>query len=284
MARLVVITNPYQSGEIRGRQVAERLRERGRDVEVDPPELKRDDTVLCVKSMLKDDAVAHVQRMLMDVVDSPQTLEWLKTHESVEIVSIGLTHEAYMRELYPGRKVWLLPEHHCNREGVRVRLEQPRVVGYCGTVEGLQLDAKTLAAAIAPLGYELILCYDPPTREDVCRFYRCIDVQLCWRPSLSDLRLKNPLKLANAGSFGVPTIAYPEPSYVEECGGEFLPALKLEDVLTHLRAFRERGWTWRNWSDIAFQLSGRYSLERVASLYESVLWPDGEIGVSSNGI
>lgn len=276
MARLVVLTNQWQSGEIRGRQIAAELQRRGHDVAVDPGMLYRGDVVLCVKSMPEDSAVRHVARILMDVIDSPASLEWLKGHEKVEIVSIGRTHAAYMQELFPGRRVWLLPEHHCNREGARVRVEQPRVVGYCGTLEGLQLKVDDIIKAIAPLGYELILNYDPPTREDVCRFYRCIDVQLCWRPSLSDPRLKNPLKLVNAGSFGVPTIAWPEVSYVEECPSEFLTALTLDDVVGYLSNFRECSRGYRTWCDVAYQLSERYSLERVASMYEEVLFGEGQ--------
>ena len=40
-------------------------------------------------------------------------------------------------------------------------------------------------------------------RQEVANFYQQIDIQVIWRPSRARARLKNPLKIVNAASFGI---------------------------------------------------------------------------------
>ncbi|KKL03735.1 hypothetical protein LCGC14_2623170, partial [marine sediment metagenome] len=53
---------------------------------------------------------------------------------------------------------------------------------------------------------------DKFTREDVCEFYKTIDIQIAFRTPGKEVRppiFRNPLKVFNAGSFKIPTVAYP---------------------------------------------------------------------------
>jgi hypothetical protein len=271
-SRVVVLTNPWQSGEIRGRQIASALASCGHVVVVDPGTVYADDTILSVKVMLPVDVVEHVHRVLMDVVDSGAALDWYRDKPKVELLAISKTAEALLRQELPEHTVWFVPEHHCNREGATVNIETPTVVGYCGTHEGLQLDVAQVERVAIDNGYRFVALFNASTRQQVVDFYRMVDVQLCWRKEQPYPELKNPLKLANAGSFGVPTIAWPEVSYVEECADEFMPAKTLDDVVCHLDALKRKTGRWCEWSHKALAMSRRYSLERVVSVYEEVLY------------
>jgi hypothetical protein len=215
MGRVVFFTSPWQSGEIRGRQIAAALRDRGVDTVVDPSTLHCDDIVISIKMSLSPEIVKHVKRVIVDVIDSGGVIPWVRGNEKVEIIAIGDLSAKYLTSEIPGRKLWIIPEHHCNSEGTKVLSPRPFFAGYCGSREGFQLNPDDLARDLAPLGIRFAAFDNVKTRDEVIRFYRSIDLQICFRRDQPHAELKNPLKLANAGSFGVPTIAFPELSYDE---------------------------------------------------------------------
>ncbi|MFK5282474.1 hypothetical protein ACI3PL_23225, partial [Lacticaseibacillus paracasei] len=67
---------------------------------------------------------------------------------------------------------------------------------------------------LADMGLEWRFCNHYSKRRYVVDFYKEIDIQISFRPHhpRGIILHMNPLKLSNAGSFGIPTVGFPEPA------------------------------------------------------------------------
>jgi len=101
------------------------------------------------------------------------------------------------------------------------------------------------------------------TRQDVVDAYLQIDVQVICRGR--DRPLKNALKIINAASFGIPTIAYPEMGY-EEMAGYYWPATTPDEVRAALWMLQTRGYQ----SERLVAKAEEYHIEHIAEMYEGL--------------
>jgi hypothetical protein len=261
-------TNPWASSQTRGYQIAERIN--GTVV----PVVVTDDSVnICIKC-LPADGFLDKHKVYIDVVDGYGLIPWLKAHPTIGVIAISNVAKVYLEQQLGRKDIVLIPEQHCNFECYRKPLpEKPKVLGYIGYKENLHLDVDCIRRAIEPLGMTFETCFEFPTRESVCEFYKRIDIQLCFRVDYSPLcpvpELKNPLKLANAGSFGIPTIAWPELSYEDEFGNCFMPAYSLRDIFQWCSVLKE-GAAYGIRSDFAYDCSKRYDISRITELYKQL--------------
>lgn len=190
--------NKNGSGEIRGRQMAEFLGGR-----LNPAEGYEDDVCIYVKRKPPDD---HPVQSYLDVVDASERVGWLRRHPEIGVIASSRTGWQYLeKEL--GRHVKLIPQHHCNFERRRKtpRRGAPRI----GVVGGRASMPEHIATLTGATRYG-----DYRTWRDVVDAYLQIDIQVIWR-GIVDRPLKNALKIINAASFGIPTVALPEPCYWE---------------------------------------------------------------------
>ena len=97
-------------------------------------------------------------------------------------------------------------------------------VGTVGSRASLHLDLDDLDRRLRAIGITMQRRDMGRRREHVLQAYRTMDVQIVFRANLPDREICDALKLSNAGSFGIPTVAYPEVSYAAEYDGCFLPA------------------------------------------------------------
>jgi hypothetical protein len=175
------------------------------------------------------------------------------------------------------RDVVLIPEHHCNF-GNELRPDRPvKTVGFCGYPQGLMVSEESLRQALKPYGLSLLCKYDFSGAEDVAKFYRDIDIQVCFRPDCVHLALetvmpmlKNPLKLANAGSFGIPTVSYPEISYMDEFGGAFKAVCHAQEIVPAIVELANEKQYYADLSEAALETSKAYHIDNIVKLYEEL--------------
>lgn len=272
MGRLCFITNSWGSGEIRGRQIGNAL---GSDVAVvDPETVDKDDIVIGIKVIPSNDVIDCVKAVYVDVVDCHGAVEPLKRDKRLNAIAIGDTaYERLCNELSVDRVV-KIPEHHCNFERQLKPVGFPvKKVGYIGEMSGLHLVTPFIASMLEGTDIELLVCYHYPDRQAVIDFYMQIDVQITYRMDDRDNGvwpcLKNPLKLANAGSFGIPTIGWPEVNYLAEWKGCFWEALSTADVISIIKYM-----THEQYVNMSYKALGRaqyYHIERILPLYRELL-------------
>ncbi len=269
MSRLVFITNQWASGEIRGRQMAAAV-----GGVADPEMIYPDDVVVLIKGHPSDRLLDYVKKVYVDVDDNGTLIEYLREHRDVSVIAASKVGQRFLGEVTGRDDVMLIPGHHCNFErAVRVTNEV-KTAGFIGYPENLHLGIDELHTALGDIGIDFVAKTDAKSREDVCNFYKTIDIQICFRKKgkmnpWPDLR--DPLKLINAGSFGIPTVAYPEPSYEDEFGGYFLEALSLEKIVEGCNALKSDGWLYHEIAMSALQKAESYHIQHIAPMFGRLL-------------
>jgi hypothetical protein len=112
------------------------------------------------------------------------------------------------------------------------------------------------------------------SRADVVNFYLNIDIQIIWRPYMNQSKneLRNPMRVINSSSFGIPTIMYEEAS-AEEMDGCYIPVLTLEDFLKELDKLRSNPNLYEQYAKRCIEKSEEYHIDNIAKLYRN-LAPD----------
>lgn len=271
MSRLVFLTNPWASGEIRGRQVAKAV-----GGVVDPTDIYADDVCIFIKSIPNDVVLKHVRSVYIDVVDSCACIPWLRDHPSAGAIAISNLGGQYLSEVL-NREVLVIPEHHCNFERVQKRPREPQVVGYIGEMIMFHLHISQVERMVETLGMKFVYLDKFKTRKDVCDFYQKIDIQLTFRVDRDDYGktsgiLKNPLKLANAGSFGIPTVGYPEATYIDEFSTWFIAARSIDEVAYWLDRLKHEPALYAEVAGAAYLRADDYHIDKIAPLYRQLLY------------
>lgn len=239
--------NGNGSGEIRGRQMADHLGAR-----LNPTDGYAHDVCVYVKRHPPDD---HPPRSYVDIIDAHERVSWLHRHPDVGVIASSVSGHRYLERVL-GRPVVLIPQHHCNFDRDRHAASwslPPRL----GVVGGEASMPKKFAARIAATRFTA------RTRMDVVKAYQQIDVQVIWRGI--NRPLKNALKIINAASFGIPTVALPEVGY-EEMEGYYWP-VKTEEELRAAVEELSRGWDEQ-------RLIGKaesYHIDHIAKWYRGEL-------------
>lgn len=222
--------NGHGSGEIRGRQIAEHLGAR-----LNPTEGFENDVCIYVKRKPPED---YPKRSYLDILDASARLGWLTKHPDIGVIASSLSALAYLQKtLGVERDVVYIPQHHCNfgRFQVSPWTGKPSL----GVVGGKASMPDDLAERFG------VKRYGGKTRGDVVAAYMQIDIQVIWR-SIAGLRhapLKNALKIVNAASFGIPTIALPEPGY-EDMAGYYWPAETEVELGMRLEELKDSRAEW----------------------------------------
>ena len=110
-----------------------------------------------------------------------------------------------------GWKTWVIPHHHCNRDGYRLpeaRLASPRVVGYVGERTHLH-DEGTLRRAVEEMG--MVLRLFPSSALEA---YKEIDIGVAWTgPDERRDQSRSNVKLVNFQAHGIPCVVCDYESY-----------------------------------------------------------------------
>jgi len=271
MGRLVFCINEWASGEIRGMQMAHAV-----GGVVEPPKFYSDDVLVCIKRLPPPDLVSYVKCVYVDVNDCYGLIPYLKGRLDVTPVAASRVGHKYLQEQLGRNNVLMIPGHHCNFErDVRVT-GKVKTAGFIGYPENLQLGIDELHKALDEIGIAFVAKVDAKSREDVCNFYKSIDIQICFRKKSETNpapELRDPLKLINAGSFGIPTVAYPEPSYADEFNGCFVPVRSLSEVIEVCKWLSTVG-AIPDYNDISMRARCRaehYHIEHISPMFRRLL-------------
>lgn len=249
------------SGEIRGRQIGERL-----GAKLNPTSGYEDDICIYVKQI----PAQKTKHTYVDIIDGDGLIAWLAKNRDVGIISTSLTSKRFLKECLERNDIVFLPEHHCNFEQ-DTRPNRPVVtVGTIGNAKGFNFNLDDMKKWFSDAGLNFIWSTDFRSREDVVAFYKKIDVQVCWRPHVTGAHslLHNPLKLANGGSFGIPTVSFPEENFLTEFSGCFLPVNSVEEMISSVKNLSEEQRLYWYLSGKAFSRSRDYHIDVVAEMYK----------------
>ena len=105
------------------------------------------------------------------------------------------------------------------------------------------------------------------SRQDIIDFYMKIDIQIVWRPYHKIL--SNPLKIVNAASFGIPTIALDEKAF-REMAHCYIKVGNFADFLIAIDELRTSPVYYDGYSARCIKKAELYHIENVAKLYQQL--------------
>ena len=208
----------------------------------------------------------------LDPIDRWEDVEYLRRKPHIPFIVSGLLAVHTLSGTHTNR-IAHIPHHHCNY----LRQQRPEGeitrIGYVGNMRAMRHDLTTASNVFRARGFEFVLPTSPiRTREDLIRFYSTIDIQLAWRPPVHPIVavLKNPLKVVNAASFGIPTISCPDPSYSTELPGVYLEAESMDDAGAIASRLRDSPALYQEMSERAREASEAYHIEKIGQLYRAL--------------
>lgn len=270
MSRLVFYPNQWASGEIRGRQMAKAV-----GGVVDAKEIYSDDVLIFIKGFPPDKLIEHAKHVYIDVDDGWGLIDILRRRLDVTPIAASRVGQKYLQEQLGRDDVLMIPPHHCNFERDARTTDMLKVAGFIGYGENLHLNVDELRSALSCKNIQLVIKTDFSNRKDVCSFYKTIDIQISFRKPDSVInpapQLRDVTKLINAGSFGIPIVATPEPTYVDEFDMCFLPAESIEKIAEHCGNLKSDGWLYHTMSMRALQRAEQYHIDTVSPMFKELL-------------
>jgi hypothetical protein len=253
----------YGAGEIRGRQMGEYLK-----AKLNPTAGYENDVCVYVKMLPPNGIPNH---SYVDVVDGVGIVPWLQKHSNCGVITTSLTGWKYLKDKVK-QEVFFIPENHCNYDRELRRRDKVTTVGVIGNKKGFAIPLDEAAKRLRKIGLTLYTCDSYKSRQDVVNFYKTIDIQICWRPHVkgAHAQLHNPLKLANAASFGIPTVAWPEDNFVVEFDGAFFPAYTVDDLFRFVGELKDEPRMYEHLAKMGLEKAEKYHIEHVAKMYEEL--------------
>ena len=221
------------SSEIRGRQIGTHLQ-----AKLNPTEGFEDDVCILVKqlpkTLLRNRGLSlNRENTYVDILDYSGGVQWLTGRPDVKVIVASKSAQQFLSDRFKN-PLTFIPQHHCNFQRLLKPLRPVKTVAYIGLATTPPAWAETVNQAVAKMGLEMRYFTDFKTRQDVVAAYLQTDIQFTWYDdTMPDhwRRMKNALKVVNAASFGIPTVASLEPAYEAECHGWYRPVSTLADAM-----------------------------------------------------
>ncbi len=283
---MMIMTNKmgWPSEFTRGYQIADAL-----GCKVNSALDSYDETVLAVKCYFDRKCMPELDKLTnfyVDLIDDVHMVTILKRYPMVKAIAVTNLMKTYLTTQV-SNEIVVLPEHSCNFEQQKRTRKDVTVVGYVGSGQCFDLDPVKIRDVLKQIGLEfkfLICNSSNVTRKDVCDFYKTIDIQLTYRIPKFAVRnplYRNSLKIFNAGSFGIPTVGYPEISYRMEAGTYFLPVQDIGDIVNCCYALKNEQDLYKFYSDRVFEWSKQFDILKIVKNYAK-LAPTESFNIEEN--
>lgn len=221
------------SALIRGEQIAKYL-----NAKYNPTEGYENDVCIYVKPAMKLDGSPRdtfMKNSYIDVIDFKEYIDWLRQMPKVAGIFASEFALNHVKKLDLKNKLIYIPQQHCNFERfVRTRSEIKNV-GIIGGPRAFRLPIDEVRDRLSRIGLNLFIKDDYQSRDDVVNFYKEIDIQIIWDTLYT--WLKNPLKIVNAASFGIPTVGYPHKGYME-VEGFYTKSFTLDELIEQVEKLK----------------------------------------------
>jgi hypothetical protein len=248
--------------EVRGRQVADRI-----GGKFNPTEGFEDDICIFVGSRPR---IPMPLRTFLDPGEKRLQLHFIAHYKEIRVISWSNAQFVRLQYLYPGRPIYLIPQHHCNFDNERIPNRPILNVGVVGPHTSVYHPLEDLCSRLKNVGLHFHVTRTPRNQQEAADAYRQLDIQLVFRNILPGLEYRSPLKVINAGSFGIPTVAFPEPAFEMEVKDAYLPALTIEELVEGAHSLATDPSLYRHYAEAAHTVSKHYHIDKILDHYRNL--------------
>lgn len=249
------------SSIIRGNQIAEAI-----GAKLNPTGNVDNDICIYVKPHVKKGNTFEFKgkKRYLDIIDGYSLLSLAQKDRSLGIIACSESDMKVIEKEVPDNPLVLIPQHHCNFERQRRKNDSIKKVGVIGANPAFSYIPNIIKQGLAVRNIELIEFSKFFERQDIVDFYMNIDLQLVWRPYKKIL--SNPLKIVNAASFGIPTIALDEPAF-KEMDGCYMSVTNKQEFFWSLDDLITIPNMYRRYSDDCYKKAEEYHISTISLLY-----------------
>jgi len=255
------------SSIIRGVQIAQYL-----GAKLNPLEGYEDDVCIYVKphtGSLYRQQPPLAKNAYIDVVDGWNIVMYLQKNPDIPVIACSRHDYELFSSKLKKSKVYFIPQQNCNFERfVSPQRGEIKTIGIIGSPSGTKKQfLKDFQEKIENLGLKLWVYTSFKKREDVLNFYKEIDLQLVWRPFKT--RTRNPLKIVNSASFGVPTVALDEEAF-GEVEGCYFPVKNEDEAVEQIKELMGSPQIYDECSKRCLAKGEEYHISKIAELYKKL--------------
>lgn len=248
------------SSLIRCQQVAEHIGAR-----INPESGYEDDICIYVKPGFEFND-RFVENAYIDVLDDKRSIYVLSDHPRFTAIASSIYNEQVITS-FVKNKVILIPQHHNNYERERRVSHQIKTIGMNGSTNLMSYFPDSLKEEIGKRNIQLTSNGRIYSRQDDVEYYKTLDIQVVWRPYAT--WTGNPLKIINAASFGIPTIALKEPGFID-VDGYYFPVSNEEEFIKALEDLINNRELYDQYSERCVEMSENYHIDRIGNLYQEL--------------
>jgi len=249
------------SSLIRARQIAEYL-----GAKYNPVSGYEDDVCIYVKPKIKP-SDEMLSRSYVDVIDDRVYIQWLRKNPRMSGIIASQYSYNFLKEILKlPNKILFIPQQHCNFERFFRNRKEIINVGISGTPNAFQYPIEEVRKKMENIGLRLLTNFDFQTREDVVDFYKNVDIQIVW--DTKDRFFKNPLKIINAASFGIPTIGFPQKGY-QEVEGHYIQVGSIDQLIDETEKLKNPELYERATRGL-LQMAESYHISKIAEMYKQL--------------
>ena len=247
---------------IRGEQIAQAI-----GAKLNPESGYENDVCIYVKPYVNDDRVFDFAgRSYLDLIDTFKLTRLAKNFPDVSIIACSENDKKVISEAVEN-KVVCIPQHHCNFERIQKESSELKTVGVVANPSAMKYLPEGLKDRLAEIGLDFVPFENFRERQDLVNYYQTIDLQIVWRPWFTEL--SNPLKMVNAASFGVPSIALDEPSF-SEMEGCYIPVKTLDEFILAAEKLKSSPTDNEKLVQRGVEKAEEYHIENIAKMYKAL--------------
>lgn len=204
----------------------------------------------------------------IDVVDGYNLVGVLKKNPNIPVITCSrYDYRKLSQKSKLKNRLVFIPQHNCNFERAVRDRTSITTVGVIGNAAGNQYIPEKFAERVAQLGLNFLVYSTFHRRSDIIKFYKQIDLQLVWRPWRKEL--SNPLKIVNAASFGIPTVALKEEA-LEEMEGCYYPVETVDKAIEQIKILMDFPELYDAMAKRCLIRAEEYHISKVAELYKKL--------------
>lgn len=219
------------------------------------------------------------KKAYVDIVDGDYMhIDWLYKHPEVGIIVTSQSAYEFIKNLYNSsfkNNVVLIPQFHCNHEREKRTRTEIKTAGFIGHRDNMKFPLDQLQKLLNDIDIQLYVKTEfNNIRKEICDYYKNIDIHITFRKFFSyrntSPMMKNPLKIVNACSFGIPSIALPEACY-KEMSDYYIKINSIEEMINQIKILKNDKNLYQSLSEKGITKAEEYHIENIADLYKNLL-------------
>ncbi len=250
------------SSLIRGEQIAEFL-----GAKYNPTSGYENDLCIYIKPKRLD----YVKdNSYVDIVDGDYLIKPLHDRPKIKVITSTKSSYELLRKILKN-EIFFIPQQHCNFERVIHKRGKITTGGFLSHPSASNYsDNNEIRKQLKKIGLRFITCFNFKSRQDVVDFYKQIDFQIIGHFGRHgiDNPFAHPLKIINAASFGIPTIAAWMTGY-KEFKKFFVPVLNMDCLIAEVEKMKNEVY-YDQWSDRIIDAAEKYHISKIAEKYRKL--------------